>query len=216
MIKVNLRGISNNGPKQEAIARLACTALEQALNHPNFAERVGRARYRETRFEDEDGRSFSVPPREVYSYIASGSERETASDSTIDIEVSLEKRSDVGGTYPGRLPFYTAFWFINGCIKSGDHISLASHFIHEWLHVSGFYHHPDNSAREDVPYVVQKIVSDSLKELALGSPSSGIDKSASNLAPMETQLLAADCGARRRSDDAFVEPTKRPIDDLLM
>ena len=150
-------------------------------------------------FEDQNGRSFSVPPREVYNYIASGAEMGTISDSTIDIEVSLEERNDVGGTYPGRLPFYTAFWFIDECIEYDDHISLASHFIHEWLHVQGFYHHPDNSAREDVPYTVQKIVSDILKELV--SASSGINKSVSAadktdvaLAPMEEKLFAAGCG----------------------
>ena len=223
MIKVNFRGIGNNGPKQEAIARLACAALEKALNHPSFAERVGRARYRETRFEDQDGRSFSVPPGEVYSYIASGAERDTAHDSTIDLEVWLEQRGDVGGTIPGTLPFYTAFWFINGCIENDDHISLASHFIHEWLHVSGFYHYPDNDAREDVPYRVQEIISDILKESELGMPASGSDKSAAIgdrtdavLAPMEGKLLAAGCGAHRRSDDAVVGPAAPSADDPIM
>jgi hypothetical protein len=222
MIKVNFRGISNNGPKQEAIARLACSALEEALNNPSFGERVGRARYRETRFEDQNGRSFSVPPGEVYNYIASGAEMGTANDSTIDIEVDLMDMSSVGATWPGRLPFNTAYWFINGCIEDNDHISLASHFIHEWLHVSGFYHHPNNGAREDVPYIVQQIVSDILKDLALGSPASSINKSTPAidktdvvLAPMEYKLLETDCGAHNRSD-AFVAPSTRPSNDLIM
>jgi hypothetical protein len=218
MIKVNFRGISNNGPKQEAIARRACAALEKALNHPSFAEQVGSARYEETRFEDEDGRSFSVPPEEVYRYIASGAELGTASDSTIDIEVSLEDRNDVGGTWPGILPFYTSYWFINECIEAdNDYISLASHFIHEWLHVSGFYHYPDNDARNDVPYTVQEIISDILKELALGSPVSEVNKSVSvaDLAPMENKLLKANCGAHRKSD-AFAALPKGQSDNLIM
>ena len=36
--------------------------------------------------------------------------------------------------------------------------------MHEWLHVAGFIHFPNNSARDDVPYTLGKIVREILKE----------------------------------------------------
>lgn len=226
MIKVNFRGISNTKkPEQEVIARRACAALEQALNHPSFAGRVASAPYLETRFWDEDWNSFSVPPQEVYNYIASGAEMGTAGDSTIDIEVCLMKRNDVGGTVPGELPFYTSYRFIDGCIEWDDYISLAEHFIHEWLHVAGFHHHPDNDAREDVPYTVHEIVGDILKDMAKAaragraggraSVAKRNDDTDADLAPMEKYLLAGDCGARGPSEDASAGSGAGPVDDLL-
>lgn len=159
--KVTLKKISNNGPKQKAIAEQACALLEQAINHPNFKEMVESAKYRQTRFRDGEGRAFSVPVNEILNYITSGIERGTAEDQEIDIEVALMKLdgNPVGSTIPGKLPFFTSYWFINECLrKESGPANLARHFIHEWLHVSGFYHHPDNSARKDVPYNVGDIV----------------------------------------------------------
>ena len=187
-IKVTLQKISNNGPKQEAFAIRACEALEEALNHPDFNERVVNATYKETRFRDGSGRWFSVPAHEIPDYITSGIERGTTRDSEIDIKVYLKwfRSGILGSTTLGKLPFYTAFWFINGCIESDDYISLARHFIHEWLHVSGFYHYPNNKARKDVPYVVGDIVRDLL--LFLG------DKNVDDLV-MEEAFLTSECGA---------------------
>ena len=43
-------------------------------------------------------------------------------------------------------------------------MSLAAHFIHEWLHVIGFYHFPGNEARNDVAYNVGNAVEKLLRE----------------------------------------------------
>lgn len=163
-IKVTLHEISNAGPKQTDIANRACSALETALNHRDFERRVASATYRETRFRDSQGNSRSVPPEEIYGFVASGMERGTPEDQEIDLKVKLARMRSVGSTVPGRLPFRTSYWFINECIAENDPASLAAHFLHEWLHVSGFYHYPGNSAREDVPYVLGGIVTDLLQE----------------------------------------------------
>ena len=208
MIRVDFHGISNNGPKQEAIARRACSALQDAVNHPDFKRRVSSATYRETRFVDHDGNYIKVPREKIYGYIASGAEQGTANDATIAIQVSLKSMSSVGSTAIGVLPFSTAFWFINQCIEEDDHISLASHFIHEWLHVAGFYHHPNNGAREDVPYTVQEIVSDILKEMAAPPGHNEAAETSRSLAPVEENLLAAGCGAHETDVPADVpEPS---------
>lgn len=210
MITVNFRGIHNHGPKQEAIARRACEALQQAVNHPDFAGRVAGASYRETRLRRADRSWTSVPPAEVYGYIASGAEMGTSGDATIDIEVHLRTMSSVGSTALGRLPFSTAFWFINECIEENDPISLASHFMHEWLHVAGFYHHPDNGARGDVPYVVQAIVADLLKQTAAPDPRA----EHVTRAPVEARLLAAECRAHTDAAAEAALPEDAPGDPV--
>ena len=35
--------------------------------------------------------------------------------------------------------------------------------MHEWCHVSGFYHWPDNKARGDTAYVVGRLVREALE-----------------------------------------------------
>jgi hypothetical protein len=161
-ISVKLHEITNAGAKQRDIAGRACAALETALNHPDFKSRVESATYEETRWWDARGNSRSIPKAEIYGYVAYGLERDTPADQEIDIKVKLARMNSVGSTIPGKLPFRTAYWFINECIETDDVASLAGHFFHEWLHVAGFHHYPDNSARNDVPYVLGQIVIDLL------------------------------------------------------
>lgn len=140
--------------------------LETALNHPNFAARMAVATYKETRWADRNKKVFHVAPNKVIEYILSGRERDTSDDQEIDLEITLKyyrpprrlRPGTVGKTTLGRQPIHTAYWFIDGCIERNDLISPARHFIHEWLHVVGFFHWPNNSARGDVPYVVGDIV----------------------------------------------------------
>ena len=53
----------------------------------------------------------------------------------------------LGGTALGCQPIHPARWFVDRCIAAGDAVNLAGHFMHEWMHLSGFYHWPDNKAR---------------------------------------------------------------------
>lgn len=194
-IKVTLKKISNHGPKQKAIAEQACLFLEKALNHPNFRQMVESEHYRETRFRDHEGRAFSVAVNEVYNYIASGSERGTSEDAEIDIEVALKDLGSgtLGATTPGKLPFHTAYWFIKQCISRNDPVSLARHFIHEWLHVSGFYHYPNNKARKDVPYNVGDVV----KAILLGDSKARTEDS--DPSSPAYALEHGDCGASQQN-----------------
>ena len=106
-----------------------------------------------------------MPAARIYRCIRSGRERGTATDGEIDLAVRLAELPEgvVGETTPGKLPFRTARWFIQGCVEDDDVVSPACHFIHEWLHVAGFYHSPDNKARGDVSYLVGDIVRDLLR-----------------------------------------------------
>ena len=165
-ITVTLTEISNNGPKQRAIAEKACELLQSALNHPGFRAKIEGMYYEQTRFTTASGEGIEVPVDKIYDYLLSGAEMGTPSDGIISIEVSLKcfKEGVLGSTTLGRPPFFTSYWFINSCIANDDARSLAAHFMHEWLHIAGFYHFPDNSARNDVAYNVGNAVKELLDE----------------------------------------------------
>ena len=159
-VTVTLHSILDAGPKQIAIAHRACALLEAALNDPRFPAMVAAENYRETRFADASGAWRSVAVSDIADMVFAGRERGTEADAEIDLEVRLDgfRRGILGSTLPGVLPFRTAYWFINDCIQHDEPAELAGHFMHEWLHVSGFYHWPDNGARDDVAYHLGNIV----------------------------------------------------------
>ena len=201
-IKVSLHSLGNAGPKQQAIAAVACQLLEMALNDPRFPQQVLSAAYVETRFSD--GSTWrSVPVSDLPRMIADGVERGSEVDGEIDLRVNLDgfRRGVLGSTIPGVLPFRTAYWFINDCIKYAEPSELAGHFMHEWLHVCGFYHWPDNNARDDVAYNLGNIV----RALARG------DNKARSLMP--DWLNAGACGAAEAEAEA--EAKTDDVDKLL-
>ena len=161
-IKVTLRSLLNAGPKQTEIAHRACALAESALNDTAFRERVVSAYYKETRFEDANEDWWSVPIDALTDMILTGSERGTEADGEVDLEVVLEEFREgvIGSTALGNFPIRTAYGFINECIEYNQPADLAGHFVHEWLHVCGFYHWPNNSARNDVAYNVGAIIRD--------------------------------------------------------
>lgn len=184
-IKVTLHLLENAGPKQLVIASRACELLEQAVNDPRFVPEVLDATYLETRVSDPDGSTRSVPVKSLPEFVLQGLERGTAADAEIDLKVVLDgfRRGILGSTLTGVLPFRTAYWFINDCIKYDEPAELAGHFMHEWLHVCGFYHWPNNSARDDVAYNLGNIV----RKLARGD--------AKSESAMPDWLNGAECGA---------------------
>src|SRR5687768_4301825 len=137
-IKVILHEVAGADARQLGLARRAAAALERALNHPEFAGRVAAAPYKETRFSD-GARDCSIAPSEIEGIIASGAERGTEADAEIDLRIRVAPLPEgvVGETTPGTLPFRTARWFLEGCRHQEDVVTLARHFIHEWLHVAG-------------------------------------------------------------------------------
>lgn len=145
-IKVTLHELANSGQRQQEIAHAAIRLLEQALNHGSFAGRVRAARF--TRWhEDDAGRHSERTVEEVLDIIQTGRELRTGNDYEIDLRVRLERlrrwprRNRVlGSTDIGGPTIVTAYWFINECIDRADPGELAAHWMHEWLHVAGFFH----------------------------------------------------------------------------
>lgn len=171
-IKVTMHAVLGANSEQEAIVRRGAALLEVAVNDVEFIPKVRRTTYRQTRFRTANGDEIKIPPSEVAGYLESGLERDSQSDGEIDLAVHLwpydppsrDKPGTVGASFGGKLPFKTAYWFINRCIEKDDPVSVARHFCHEWLHVAGFIHWPNQNARFDVPYRIGQIVVDILSE----------------------------------------------------
>lgn len=167
-ISVTMNRLQNANAPQEDIIERSRVQLERAVNHPDFKQRILDAPYRETRFRDRRGRETDKSPEEIAAIILSGLERGTGEDGEIDLAIKLGNIAypTVGLTVPGRLPFKTAYWFVDGCVRANDTVSPARHMIHEWLHVAGFVHLHHDGVRDDVPYLVGGIV----RELLLSGP----------------------------------------------
>ncbi len=165
-ITVKLNSLTGANDTQRSIVERGCKALERAINHPEFDSRVRAAKFTDTKFENPDGKVVTVPPVEVLDYVLRGLERGTSEDNEIDLAIGLKyfkpptpiSSGTVGATTTGTLPFHTAYWFIDGCAEDNDEISPARHFMHEWMHVAGFIHYPNNKARDDVAYKLGEIV----------------------------------------------------------
>ena len=200
-ITVTLSKISNNGPKQEAIAEKACELLGYTLNHPKFRPAIEGMNYEETRFQKASGEEIEVPVDEIYDFLVLGNETEAPHDEAIGIEVSLKcfKEGVLGSTALRSSPFFTSYWFINSCIENKDPVSLAAHFMHEWLHVVGFYHFPGNEARNDVAYnvgnAVQKLLLEEPELIAKSYPELDATPGASGSELLTPQdCLQSGCG----------------------
>lgn len=169
-VTVALRSLNAAGPKQTTLIRRAVALLERAVNSEEFIPRVRAAGYRRTEFLNRDGTQITATVDQIVSVLQNGRERDTGNDGEIDLEISLaDLRAPspawpgvVGQTSTGHQPITTAYWFINGCLQHDDAISPARHFLHEWLHIAGFIHFPDNSARNDPPYLIGEIVQEIL------------------------------------------------------
>ena len=192
----NVRGADATQARfiKRAIARLA-----EAVCDPDFLLAVAKADYVETRWAQRDGQWRSLTGDEIAARIAEGIERGTAGDHVLDFSFALvdlpgpeSGKQVLGSTALGCQPIHPATWFVDRCARAGDAVNLASHFMHEWMHLSGFYHWPDNKARGDAPYVVGRLVRETLAS-AYGA----------EIDPAITALMhdvETDCGCRGNPD----------------
>jgi len=193
---VRLGEVRGASEAQRGFIERAVARLDRALASPGLLEAVARADYVETRWTPLHGRWRSLTGAEIAARIAAGIERGSdPGDGVIDLSFELADlpgpesgHQTLGGTALGCQPIHPARWFIDACMRAGDAVNLASHFMHEWMHLSGFYHWPDNKARGDVAYVVGRLVREALE------PEFGAE-----IDPAITALMhdvETDCGCR--------------------
>ena len=188
----DLRGAS---AAQRRFIERAVARLGEALANRGFLPAVEAADYVETRWTPLHGQWRALTGPEIARRIAEGIERGTKRDGVLDLSFELVDLAGpesghqvLGSTLLGCQPIHPATWFVERCREAGDAVNLASHFMHEWMHVSGFYHWPDNKARGDAAYVVGRLVREML------TPKYGAE-----IDPAITALMhdgETDCGCR--------------------
>ena len=171
---VLLRGDAT--PAQSQLICFAETYLEQAVNNPRFEKRIKGGiidgvnvepiKFNETRFRTAAGQSLKKSPDQIWTIVQQGTERTNIGTNEINIHLDLvpKRRPTIGSTVLGKQPVRTGYWFVEEALKRSDGVSVARHLMHEWLHIAGFYHYPDNSARGDVPYELGNLVSEMLRD----------------------------------------------------
>ena len=170
-IAVALQTLDGANPRQDAFVRRAAERLREAVARSDFLARIEAAGFTETRWAPESGPWRAFAPREIAERVRAGCERGTEPDGTIDLWLELidlpppsSGKQVLGSTALGTTPTRTARWFVDFCAERGDAVNLAGHLLHEWAHVSGFYHWPDNHARGDTAYVLGRLVREALED----------------------------------------------------
>ena len=194
-LQVALLGVDGADAEQTRFIERAIERLGEAVADPAFLPAIAAADYVETRWTPLHGRWLALTPAEVADRIAGGAERDRPADGVLEFRFALADlpspdsgKTVLGSTALGCQPIHPARWFVERCRAADDAVNLAGHFMHEWMHVCGFFHWPDNKARGDAAYVAGRIVRETLAS-----------RYATEIDPEITALMhdvETDCGCR--------------------
>lgn len=145
--------------RQLEFARKSASLLAEIINHNKFQAAVAAAKFSYCVLIDEYGRAREVGNEKVLEIINTGQEWKSVPDSNINLLVNIKKlrRKVVGAVYPPSPVINTNTLFFDYWMRSDDVLSLAAHWLHEWLHVAGFYHRGGSVDENDLNYRVGKI-----------------------------------------------------------
>ncbi|REC61867.1 hypothetical protein DRF65_14140 [Chryseobacterium pennae] len=167
----NFKG-SNVGDSEKKFADNAVSLLTEIVNDEKFLSGVKEAKFSYSTLYDDNGKYVKVNNDQILEIINTGKERKTLPDNTINLLIILDDSlggSTVGEVNPGDPTIRTNVSFFNYWIKKDDYLSLAAHWIHEWLHVAGIYHKGRRVDANDVNYTIGKIAVEIGKSLIVKS-----------------------------------------------
>jgi hypothetical protein len=181
MPKVILNSLINASNAQRLFAEKAVSILQQIVNHPSFQEEVSSWNYstREFRNDSDDYEDFDN--ERIWAIISGGKELYQPANQEINLQCKFERWDKypkaVGEVIPPYPLITTNIIWLDMFMSERDPLSLAAHWMHEWMHVAGFYHPEEEELQwEDVAYSIGNIVV-SVGRLILG----GDQKSAAPL-----------------------------------
>lgn len=125
-------------PEQRLFGENAVKLLEIIVNSSSFQEKVLSAKYSGCLFWDDNGREIVVENQFILNQILTGKERKTQPDNIISIQVRLDKlkRGVLGSVTLPKPLITTNISYFKDWHKNNQALSLAAHWMHEWLHVS--------------------------------------------------------------------------------
>jgi len=155
-------------PEQKLFGENAVKLLEIIVNSSSFQEKVLSAKYSGCLFWDDNGREIVVENQFILNQILTGKERKTQPDNIISIQVRLDKlkRGVLGSVTLPKPLITTNISYFKDWHKNNQALSLAAHWMHEWLHVSGFIHANRRIDENDVNYATGKLVVEIGREIA--------------------------------------------------
>jgi hypothetical protein len=159
MLRVTLHTLLNATQAEQTLARRAVSVLTTVVNDTRFLERIRAGPYSSTLRVTDDNQLEDASNDTVAEIIVGGKESQQSANGTLDLVVALEalQSGAAAVVFPPDPLIRTDAKFFAHCLEDDDPLSVASLWMHEWMHVAGFCH-PTSGERSDVPYVVGDIV----------------------------------------------------------
>ena len=155
----------NASPDEKKFAQEAIDLLQDVVNSDEFMKFVQDDNYSGRRLRTAAaGKNYiQATNQQIVDIIKEGREfRENPANNTINLKVKLAKLGSnvLGSMNPPNPQITTNKTFFDQWKEQEDALSLAAHWMHEWMHVAGFRHVKKNGSvdRHDVPYKTGKNV----------------------------------------------------------
>lgn len=181
MIKVTLNSLQNANDSQRQFSSDAIAIIERIVNDSSFREQVLNGNYSYRIYLNEREVYENADNNKIWSIISGGEELNQTADGEIDFQCEFAKLDDdgdvMGRVIPPKPLITTNTVWLKWIMSKNDPLSLAAHWIHEWMHVAGFVHPKKESVRRnDVTYTVGRIaLSVGRKALSGGQKSAAIE-----------------------------------------
>lgn len=163
MLQVKLHSIKNATEEGEALANRAVALMQEIVNDRRFLSQVRSARFSYTARMLDSGEDAPSTDNDTIVHILSGGKEVTRQpDGVIDLTVVIRKfnwlyRKTMGSVTPPNPTISTNRRFFDAWVADDDVVTVAAHWLHEWMHAAGFYHATDSGDSDDVPYAVGEI-----------------------------------------------------------
>ncbi|MBI2723336.1 MAG: hypothetical protein HYX39_14275 [Bacteroidetes bacterium] len=170
MTDVILNSLTNATQEQTKFAGEAILRLKAIVNDPQFLKAVLTKRYTDNLFKTDSDQIISATNEQIVNSIVQGKEYKTKANNIIDLKIAFDEfKNDnvIGGSTPPDPLITTNLYYIRLWMKTDDSLSLAAHWMHEWLHVAGYLHRRMKPDFNDAVYQIGELFIEFGKTIAL-------------------------------------------------
>jgi len=170
-VDLRISNLDDWEPWQVTLANQAVRLIDIVVNDgssDNFLAQVLSGSYTYSGYRDDDGTLSEVGNSVFVDVIRGGKETKQPVDNVINLQVALERYASsryLGYVNPPEPLITTNTNWID--LPYIDPLSVAAHWMHEWLHVAGFEHYSDEDVDEsDAVYSIGYMFEEIGRELA--------------------------------------------------